>query len=209
MWWAKPAMPEPPGALYAGTVLLGLSQVIVYGNMEVVFSKQITQHIHEVGDSGQAAIFSIYGIINSFARFLGPLITGFVLPIGDTATGGGAPCLTKAGAFNPQSTCCFTPSAFIVTTCEVVNINVYVPILIAISCVAVALGWWYLAVVVDYGDDVQDLATASYAERQRREAEAAAAAAAAAATSVKLEDGHGDKDNGNGNGKQPAEVILA
>jgi len=140
---------SPADLLYAGSVLVGLSQVITLGNMEVVFSKQITQHGDEVGSS-VAVLFSIYSITLAASRFAGPFITAFIIPIADTATGGGKPCLTSTGEFNVTSTCCFLPSGFQTSTCELLNVDIYIPVLAAVVIAASSLGIYYLSVIVDY-----------------------------------------------------------
>jgi hypothetical protein len=150
VWWAEPSA-SPPALLYVGVGLLGAAQVLVLGSMEVIFSKQLTQHYLEVGSSS-SAMFAIYGMSTSFARFLGPFVTGFVIPIVDST---GAPvCHTSTnattGVVSLSSTCCISPAEYVVSTCVLQSINVYMPILIAISGLAGAVGLYYLVRVVDY-----------------------------------------------------------
>jgi hypothetical protein len=140
---------SPPALLYIGTTLIGLSQTLSFSNLEVIFSKQLTQHLDEVANS-IGTMFSLYGISQSFARFLGPFVTGFIIPIHDSATNSN-PCYDATGQFNASSTCCFTPSGFTTTTCELLNVDIWLPILVVISSFATALGFYFTCVTVDYG----------------------------------------------------------
>ena len=145
-----PAVTSPSALMYVGTVLLGISQVLCFTNFEVIFSKQLTQHVSEVGNS-VGTMFALYGISLSLSRFLGPFVTGFLLPIVNFENGL-APC-TGVNGFDPNSTCCFQTHGFQTKTCELQNVNVWVPILIGLSAIAVSLGIWLLCSMVSYKTD--------------------------------------------------------
>jgi MFS family permease len=139
----------PSGLFYAGTVLLGLSTTCFYANSELIYSKQLTQYTAEVGSS-VGMFYSVYGIAASLARFLGPFLAGFTMVIANAAENNAAPCVDSQGAFDVNSTCCFTPTSFSTSTCEILNVNIWVGLSIGIAVTMWALTWWYTTRLVNY-----------------------------------------------------------
>ena len=101
---------DPPPLLYAGTAFLSLGSTWFFANNEIQFSKQITTSHEEVGSS-YIILMSAFGVAASFARFLGPLVSGSALAIEDSvvdpSTGQPTPtCLVDGVRDTANSDCC-------------------------------------------------------------------------------------------------------
>jgi hypothetical protein len=55
-----------------------------------------------------------------------------------------------------NSTCCFSSEQYVVTTCEVSNVNIWIPILVVWAAGTFVMGAYFLRHVVDYTDVKED-----------------------------------------------------
>jgi len=155
IWYNAPA-PSPGALMYVGAVTLGVSQLLAFSNLEIVLSKQITQHRDEVGSS-VARVSMLHGLTLAAARFVGPFFMAFVIPIFDTVTNAAPQCgLVEVGGGGAlvNSTCCIAPQGFDTATCSMENVNVVIPIFVGVQVLSCAMGLVYLFKIVDYPPDI-------------------------------------------------------
>lgn len=164
---------QPQALLWVGGILLGAANVWQFGNLEVIFSKQITQHYEEVGASistffswytvSQSCWFFdvfflfvllIFDVVLLVTRFLGPFVTGFVLPITDFSQANASPCTTASGALDLNSTCCFVGSKYQISTCEMQSVNIYIPILTGVTFLSFCMTLYYVFYLVNYPEEL-------------------------------------------------------
>lgn len=117
-----------PYALFVvGSLCWSSSAVLFSVNIEIDFSKTVSDFNVPKHSS---KLLGFFGQAQNLAFLFGPLAAGFALPVIDAANGGGRPCTDRHGGFNPNTTCCFLPSAFKVDSCELKAVNLFLEVVI-------------------------------------------------------------------------------